>query len=297
MAKQQTLVDWAKGLIQDTEYSSTDILNYMNEAQDRIAGGIMVIYPDGTQVKSSPLPNLAESDELTTSTSNAYISMPSDYSRDLHFLVSDTNDIRIEILSSLGELLTDYPNLDNTSRVSLAAVSGAKLYYQGMPSTAETLTAYYYRDPYDMDKYQASTISFTASTSTIGDTGNGLSTFYAGQTIDITSTVSNNAKHTVATVASDGSSLTVSGTLVDESAGTTFTIQSRPDGIPTHLHESLLVNYTAMKVFERKSISDPRKMEDAKRCKALFNQAMFNLESSIERVPESIEFKSEVRYG
>jgi len=294
MAKQQVLVDWIKGLIQDTVFSSEDILNYMNEAQNRISGGVMVIYPDGTQVTSSPLPDLSTSDELTTSTTNAYISMPSDYGRDCHFLVSETNDIRIEVLTSLGELLTDYPNLDNTGRVTIAAISGKNLYYQGMPSTAETLTAYYYRSPYDMDKYKAATISFTASTSKIADSSNGLSNYYAGQIIDITGSTNNNTNHTVATVATDGSYLTVDGTLTDEALGSTVTIQSRPDGVPTHLHEELLVNYVAMKIFERKAITDPRKMEDAKRCKALFNQAMFNLESSIERVPESIEFK--VRY-
>jgi hypothetical protein len=293
MSTQLSLVDDVKGIIQDTAFSYEDILAYLNEGQKKIAGGILIQYPDRTQVRSSPLPDLSTTDALTSSTSNVYISMPSDYDRDLYFLTSETTELRIIVLSSMGELLDYYPALDNTGQVRFAAIRGTRLYYQGMPSSAESLTAYYFRTPYDMENYAAATISFTASTSTITDSASGFSTFYAGQTIDITGTSNNNGTYTIAAVASGGASFTVDESLTNESAGSKFTIRSRPDGIPVHLHEDLLVNFAAKKVFERKSISDPQKMGDAQRATAFFNQAMLNLEASIERVAEPIQFTSE----
>ena len=292
MSTQLSLVNDIKGIVQDTTFSYEDILAYLNEAQKKIAGGILIVYPDGTQVRSSPLPDLATTDSLTTSTTLAYISMPSDYDRDLYFLTSETNEIRVIVLSSLGELLDYYPALDNTGQVRFGAIRGKRLYYQGTPSTAESITAYYFREPYDMDSYTAGTISFAETASKISDSASGFSTFYAGQTIDITGTTNNNGSFTVATVSSTGAYVTVDEDLTDESAGTNFTLRSRPDGLPAHLHEDLLVNFVCKKIFERKSIVDPTRMGDAQRCAAFFNQAMLNLEAATERTPEPITFRA-----
>jgi hypothetical protein len=292
MSTQLSIINDIKGIVQDTVFSSDEIRTYMNDAQKTIAGGVLIRYPDSTQVRSSPLPDLATTSSLTSSTSNAYISLPSDYDRDLYFLTNETHDIRVIILSGLGELLEYYPALDNTQQVRFAAVARGRLYYQGMPGTAETMTAYYFRKPYDMASYGSGTISFTASTSKIADSLSGLDAFYEGQQIDVTGTTNNDGVYTVSDVASDGSDLTVSGSLTDEAAGSTFTIRSRPDGIQEHLHNDVLVNYVCAKIFERKSISDPLKMEEANRCKAFFNQSMLDLESSIERVEEPITFSA-----
>jgi hypothetical protein len=290
MSTQLSIINDIKSVIQDTAFSTDDIRAYMNDAQKAIAGGVLIRYPDRTQVRSSPLPELATTESLTSSTSNAYISLPSDYDRDMYFLTSETQELRVIILSGLGELLGYYPALDNTQQIRFAAIARGRLYYQGIPSSAETLTAYYFRTPYDMASYSNSTLSFTASTDKIADSSSGLSVFYDGQVIDVTGTTSNNGSYTISDVASDGSDLTVTGSLTDESAGSTFTIRSRPDGIPAHLHNDVLVNYVCAKIFERKSISDPLKTEDAKRCKAFFNQSALDLEASIERVEEPITF-------
>jgi len=292
MSTQLKLIDEIKGIIQDTTFSYEDILAYLNEGQKKIAGGVFIQYPDGTQVRSSPLPDLATTDDLTTSTTLAYISMPSDYDRDMYFLTSETTNLRIIMLSSLGELLDYYPTLENETSVRFAAIRGNRLYYQGMPSTAESITAYYFREPYDMDSYTAGTISFAETASKISDSASGFSTFYAGQTIDITGTTNNNGSFTVATVSSTGAYVTVDEDLTDESAGTNFTLRSRPDGLPAHLHEDLLVNFVCKKIFERKSIVDPTRMGDAQRCAAFFNQAMLNLEAATERTPEPITFRA-----
>lgn len=293
MTTQAKLIEGVKEIIQDTAFTSTRILDYLNMGVRQIAGGTFIQYPDRTQVVSSPLPELLTDSDLTTSTSNPYISMPSDFGRNLVALVSATNALRIEVLGSLAELLNYYPELDNTSRVVNAAIRGSRLYYQGMPSTAETLTAFYYRDPYDMATLTGSSdITFTASTLRIADAGNGLGVFYAGQKIDITGTTNNNTSFTIASVESDGSYLTTTVAPTDE-ANQSATIKSRPDGIPTHLHESLLENYCAWKIFERKTKNEVPMEAEAKRYHGLFMGAMLNLEAVLESVPEPIQFTAE----
>jgi len=288
MAKQSEIITDVKDLVQDTAFSTVDILKYLNEGQSKIAAGIMIRYPDGTQVKSSPLPLLATSSSLTTSTSLPYISMPSTFGRDLYFLTSETNSIQIKIMDSLEELLEYYPDLSSTSAVAFAAVRGSRLYYQGYPSTAESLTGYYFRKPYDMEKYTAGTISFAATTNIISDAANGFTVFYEGQTIDLIGSTDNDGAYTITDVETDGSAMTVSESLTTEIAGDTVTIQNRPEGIPEHLHEDLLVNYAAAKIFKRIAIRDKTDLENHERCMAFFNAAMLDLEASIEWVPQSI---------
>jgi len=290
MATQAALIDGVKEVVQDNAFSSARILQYLNQGQRQIAGGIFIQYPDRTQLISSPLPELETDDDLTTSITLPYIDMPSDFGRNLVALVSATNELRIEVLGSLTELLNYYPELDNTNRVTLAAVRGKRLYYQGMPSSSETLTAFYYRNPYDMATITGGTdISF--ATNTITDAGNGLGVFHAGQTIDVTSTSNNNDMLTVSSVATTGATMVVVESLTTE-ANTSATIKSRPDGIPEHLHEALLENYAAWKIFERKTKNDQPMDIDAKRYQGLFLSAMLNLEAIIAQIPEPIIFKA-----
>jgi len=291
MANQSDLITGVKDIVQDTAFPSTTILSLLNEAQRKIAGGVFILYPDRTQVLSSPLAALATTGSLTTSTTNSYISLPSDYGRNLYFLVSETNDIRITVYPSMGELLNSYPVLDNTGRLVSAAVSGSRLYYQGKPATAETLTAYYHRKAYEMATYEAATIGFTASTGVIADSASGLGVFYEGQKVDISGSTSNDGEYTITDVETDGSAMTVSG-LTDEAESATVTIKSQPDGIPEHLHEDLLINYAAMKIFERKAISEKEHLQNIDMVKGLFNAALLNLEAALEEVPEPVIFKN-----
>ena len=297
MAKQSELIVNIKDIIQDTAFDSATLLSLMNEAQRKIAGGVLILYPDRTQVLSSPLAALSTSGSLTTSTTYPYISMPSNYGRNLFFLVSETNDLRIEVYSAYGELLAYYPVLENTGRVIAASVVGSLLYYQGMPSTAETLTAYYYRKPHDMATLTGATdISFTATTLRIADAGNEMSKFKAGQTIDVTGTTLNNTSFVIASVETDGSYLTTTVAPVLE-ANSSATIKSRPDGIPEHLHEDLLVNYAVMKVFERKTIAEKMNMQNVEQYKGYFNAAMINLEAALEEVGEPVQLLLGGRFG
>jgi hypothetical protein len=68
------------------------------------------------------------------------------------------------------------------------------------------------------------TISFTASTKTIGDTGNGLGVFNVGEQIVVTGSASNNGTYTIKSVTP--SAIVVNETLVNETAGATVTITS-----------------------------------------------------------------------
>ena len=141
----------------------------------------------------------------------------------------------------------------------------------------------------------SSDITFTASTLRIADAGNGLGVFYAGQTIDITGTTNNNTSFVIASVESDGSYLTTTVAPTDES-NQSATIKSRPDAIPVHLHEALLENYAAYKIFERKVKNDIPMENESKRYRGLFLGAMTNLEATIENLPEPIRFMSDTGY-
>lgn len=292
MATQAKLIEGVKEIIQDTAFTSARILDYLNQGVRQIAGGMLLVYPDGTQVLSSPLPDLSTNSELTTSITLPYISMPTDYGRNLFFLVSSTNELEIVLYESYADFMKDYANLDSTSKVLAAVVRGKLLYYQGYPGTAETLVAYYHRTPYDMDTITGVTdISFTSGTLRIADAGNGLGIFHAGQTIDVTGTTNNNTSFVIASVQTDGSYLTTTVAPTTE-ANQSATIKSRPDGIPIHLHEALLENYCAWKIFERKTKNDVPMDTEAKRYHGLFMGAMINLEASIENLPGSVQIQS-----
>ena len=291
MAKQTDLIDGVKEIVQSTEFTSARILQYLNQAQRNIAGGMLISYPDRTQVTSSPLPLLQTDSDLTTSITLPYIDTPSDYGRNLYTLVSSTTGLEIEVMGGLAELLNYYQELDKTFRVTSAAIRGKRLYYQGMPGTAETLTAFYHRNPYDMNTITGATdISF--ATNTITDVGNGFGIFHAGQTIDVTGTTNNNDELTISSVAADGSTMVVAEDLTTE-ANQSATIKSRPDGIPVHLHESLLETYCAWKIFERKMKGDIPMEAEAKRYHGLFLGSMLNMESVLETVQEPIRFMNE----
>lgn len=100
---------------------------------------------------------LVSTDKLTAEVAGEEITikspcaaLPSDYGRGLSFVASESQDKRIQIYSSFHKLLRKYPLLDDTGSVEFVAIKGNFLYYQPIPSSAETLTLHYYRKPTDM---------------------------------------------------------------------------------------------------------------------------------------------------
>ena len=92
---------------------------------------------------------LRTNDTVATVVDTTYASLPSNYQRELYFLVNTTTGIRMTIYPTLQDILTFYPLLDqeDMDAVMAAVDEGNRLYYQAVPETAQNLQLYYYRNP------------------------------------------------------------------------------------------------------------------------------------------------------
>ena len=147
-----TLLSEVKGIIQDDGYLDTELIDKINYAVSSIAGGVLM--PDGSI--SPPLPDLIDYDTVITSTTMAYVSLPSDYQRNV-FLVCDSSGYRISkppggdyyaynlFLKSITDL-----RLTESGSIYRVAVKGTKIFYQGIPTAATTLGLHFYRRPTNM---------------------------------------------------------------------------------------------------------------------------------------------------
>ena len=141
-----------QGIIQDVSYypSATERIN---DAVSAIASGVRM--PNG-QI-SPPLPELYTSGTVITSTTLPYKALPATYQRGL-FMVSDSSGNQVYPPSG-GDYYSfalfvkgaTEKDLSQTGSVSTVCVKGLNLYYQGIPSAAETLTVHFYRKPVEMD--------------------------------------------------------------------------------------------------------------------------------------------------
>jgi len=142
------LATYIQRAAQDAAFTRAAILDLLNEGQEQIAAGIPL--PPEKRVISSPLQGLKDTDTVDTGTA-AYVALPDDYQRGLFFVASSDQDKRIKVYESYTEFLAQYPNLDETGTyVDAVCVKGNSLYYQPIPSSAETLTLHFYRVPTDM---------------------------------------------------------------------------------------------------------------------------------------------------
>lgn len=146
MATLLTLTAAIHSVIQDDSY--TDYPDRINDAVNNIAGGVRM--PDGTT--SPPLPDLYTSATIST-TVNAYADLPANYQRNLFYVVDSSGD---RILPPKGGNYYSFVlflnacikrDLTETGSVERVCVKGNKLYYQGIPSASEDLTAMYYKSP------------------------------------------------------------------------------------------------------------------------------------------------------
>ena len=156
MATKAELVSYVSGLVRDSSFNSATILGYLNRAQKKTAGGIVIPPMNGIPQMywgrfTPPLPELATTGALTT-TSNAYVSMTSTYQRGLFLVVSDDQDDYVNIYSSWVEFLKKYPELSESGQVDDVCLKGRTMYYQGIPSSADTLTWHGYAFPTDMSE-------------------------------------------------------------------------------------------------------------------------------------------------
>jgi hypothetical protein len=147
MATISSIRDSVKRIVRNKQWTDDLILALINRGVEAIAAGIMAIYSDGTQVLTPPLQDLSTFSSLTTSTTSAYISLPTNFQRNLYSVVSATTSAQVNLHPNFADFLRYYPNLNLTCQVIAAVRQGGYLWYQGVPSTAESLTVYYYRKP------------------------------------------------------------------------------------------------------------------------------------------------------
>lgn len=122
-------------IVQDSSFDVDDTISFINKGIKEIAGRVL-------------LPKLEETETtIDTVVSTAYASLPSNFHRNLHYCYSNTHTRKVKIYASLRLLYRQFSQLDLTGRVMGVARKGDKLYYQRIPSSAETLRIHYYKYP------------------------------------------------------------------------------------------------------------------------------------------------------
>jgi len=150
MSTLASLTTAIENIVQDA--SITDITDRINDCISFLASGARL--PDGRV--SPPLPELFTIATVTTSTSLAYVSLPATYQRNV-FYVADSSGDKInppkggDLYSFILFLKQVYKkDLSEAGAVYAVCIKGNKIYYQGIPSVATTLTLYFYRKPVDL---------------------------------------------------------------------------------------------------------------------------------------------------
>lgn len=141
--KNRELIERVKEKIHDASFTPSMILAKLNKGVGRIANLV-------------DLPDLKSSDTVETG-EDAYVSLPSDAGNVFHrkdkslfFVSSDSQDNEVTIEESWIKFLGKWPTLDDAGNVQQVCVRGSRLYFQPIPSTADTLTLHFFRRPVAM---------------------------------------------------------------------------------------------------------------------------------------------------
>lgn len=145
MATFDEIKTYAKNVIQDNKYNHL-LGDFINQAQAEIAGGMLSTLGHWL---TPPLPDLLTIDTVNTSTSDAYVSMPTDFQRCLQF-AAKSDGTEIDIAESFLSLVETYPLLDQSGSIVECCEFGGNFYYQGIPTASEAVTIHYYKNPTDM---------------------------------------------------------------------------------------------------------------------------------------------------
>ena len=132
-----TLVERVEKVARLHSFIATGVKGYLNEAVLDAASQVL-------------LPDLQSSENVRTHTNSYKVDMPDEYHRNLYFVSSDATDLEIKIFRTKTALLRDHPRLETTGDVEAVCVSEKALHYNPIPSTADTLTLHYYRQPVEM---------------------------------------------------------------------------------------------------------------------------------------------------
>lgn len=132
------IMEAVKLAAQDTEWGSenpAELKWKVNQAYSQIAEETTIVIPQLKTVAVVP------------TTTDAYATMPSGFSRMLLIVPEDGVPEDLKILKGLEDLVALYPSLDEVGDVQYVALEGNILWYQGIPSTAQNLVCVYGKTP------------------------------------------------------------------------------------------------------------------------------------------------------
>jgi len=135
-----------KEILHTSIFTDSEITARLNLGVNLIAAGLPSSFGE---IKTPPLPDLFSIATVDTVLSTAYASMPATYQRSLQF-VADSSGREIDVYNSMIEFAEDNPLMDRDGSVDGVIEQGGRLYYQGIPTSVETLTLHFFRLPVDM---------------------------------------------------------------------------------------------------------------------------------------------------
>ena len=149
MATLSEIVAVTRRILDDPAYTEPLIVEELNKTLQRVAAGIRM--PDGGV--SPPLPDLHSYGTVTTSLTLPYVSLPTDYQREVVRIYDSTGN-RYEPprggdYYAYNLFLRQIARMDlvEAGEIYALCVRGTRLYYQGIPMVATTIGLHYYRKP------------------------------------------------------------------------------------------------------------------------------------------------------
>ena len=129
MTKAELVTEIARK-VQDTSYTSSIILGFINDGLKDVAGQVL-------------LPALRTSATVTTIANAAQVPMPDDYQRELYHLYDTTDSRRLKVYRSMNLLAGAYPDVGNallaaTVEAAIPQVSKGTITLAGLPVADET---------------------------------------------------------------------------------------------------------------------------------------------------------------
>lgn len=125
-------------LVNIDDFDVDDTISYINKGLKEIAG--IILLPKLLEVETT----------IDTVVSTSYADLPTNFMRNLHYCYSNDTNRKIRIYLDLRLLYSEFSQLDLSGQVVGVARKGDKLYYQRIPSAAETLRIHYYKYPTDL---------------------------------------------------------------------------------------------------------------------------------------------------
>lgn len=130
----ESLADQVADILQDSSYSHSDIIKMINQGVRYVSGRVL-------------LPTLETWADIETDPGVNHVPIPADYQKNLRYCHSITHNRQVRIMGSSLQGFRHFSLLNQTGRVIQVMVQGRELYYQRVPSSAETLRINYFRYP------------------------------------------------------------------------------------------------------------------------------------------------------